>query len=49
MIIVTEAPFVSSPIHTIVSIKYRPHIPRGTYFVSLHENMPKKVNKVFAN
>ncbi len=47
MIIITEAPFVLTPIHTIVSIKSRPQTPKGIKLVSVHEKMPKDVNKVF--
>jgi hypothetical protein len=47
-ITVIEAPLVSAPFITISSIKSRPHIPRGTKFVNLHEDFPRKVNKVFA-
>jgi hypothetical protein len=49
MIIVTKAPFVSTPIHTIVGIKYIPQIPRGTKFVTLHEDIPREVNIIFVN
>jgi hypothetical protein len=44
-----QAPFVSTQVHTLVAIKSRPQIPRGTKLVSLHEDMPREVNKVFAN
>ncbi len=49
MITIIKAPFVSTPIHIIVGIKFKPKIPRGTKLVSLHEDMPKEVNKIFAN
>jgi hypothetical protein len=48
MIIITEAPFILAPIHTIVGVKSRPQNPRGKKLVSVHEKMPKDVNKVFA-
>jgi hypothetical protein len=49
MIIVIEVPFVSTLIHTIIGIRFRPQTPRGTKLVSLHENMPKELNRVFAS
>jgi hypothetical protein len=47
IIIITEASFVSTPVTIIGSIKSKPHTPRGIKFVNLHENFPRKVNKVF--
>ncbi len=44
-----EAPFVLALVITIGSIKSKPHIPRGIKFKNLHEDFPKKVNKVFTN
>jgi len=49
MIIVIETPFVSTLVHTIISIRSRPQTPRGTKLMSLHEDMPRKLNKVFVN
>jgi hypothetical protein len=49
MIIVTEAPFIIAPIHTIVGMRFRPKTPRGTKLVKMHEKMPEKVNNFFAN
>jgi len=49
MIIVTEVPFVSTLVHIVVGIRYRPQTPRGTKLVSLHEDMPREVNNFFAN
>jgi hypothetical protein len=49
IIIITKTPFVSALVHTIVGIRSRPQTPRGTKFASLHENMPKELNKVFAS
>ncbi len=46
---VIEASFVSTPIHIVDGVRSRPQTPRGTRFVSLHENIPKKVNIVFAS
>ncbi len=37
-----------APITTVGSIKSRPHTPRGTKFVNLHEDFRGKVNKDFA-
>jgi hypothetical protein len=47
--IITKALFVLAPIHTIDSVQSRPKALRGTNFVSLHEDIPIEVNKVFAS
>jgi hypothetical protein len=39
--------FILASIHTIVSIKSIPQTLRGIELVSVHEKMPKDVNKVF--
>jgi hypothetical protein len=49
IIIVIEAPFVSTQVTIAGTMKSRPHTPRGTKFVNLHEDFPREVNKVFAN
>ncbi len=49
IIIVTETPFVSTLIHNIVGIESIPQTPRGTQLVSMHEDMPREVNKFFVN
>jgi hypothetical protein len=49
MITVTEVPFVSALVHIVVGIRSTPQTPRGTKLVSLHENMPIEVNKVFVS
>jgi hypothetical protein len=49
IIIVTEAPLISSPIHIVDGVKSIPQTPRGTKFVNLHENILGKVNKIFVN
>ena len=49
MITVTEAPFVLALVHIVVGIKSRPHIPRRTKLVNLHEDLFREVNKVFAS
>ncbi len=41
IITITEALFVSVPINTIIGIKSKKQTPRGTKFVSLHEDMPR--------
>ncbi len=38
-----------TPITIVGGIKSRPHIPRRTKFVNLHEDLLREVNKVFAN
>jgi hypothetical protein len=47
--IIIETPFVSALIYIIDGVRFRPQTPRGTKFVSLHENIPREVNKVFAS
>ncbi len=49
MITVTEASFVSTLVHIIDGVKSKPQIPKITKFVSLHEDIPRKVNKKFVN
>ncbi len=49
MITITKAPFVSTLIQIVVGIRSKPQTPRGTIFMNLHEDMPKKVNKIFTN
>jgi hypothetical protein len=33
----------------IDGVRFKPQTPRGTKFVSLHEDIPKEMNKVFAS
>ncbi len=40
---------MSTPITIVGGIKSRPHIPRRTKFVNLHEDFLREVNKVFAS
>ncbi len=40
---------MSTPITIVGGIKSRPHIPRRTKFVNLHEDLLREVNKVFAS
>jgi hypothetical protein len=47
--IVIEALFVLTPVYIVDGVRSRPKIPRGTKFVSLHENIPVEVNKFFAS
>jgi hypothetical protein len=49
IITVIEVSLISTLIHIGDGVRSRPQTPRGTKFVSLHENIPKEVNKVFAN
>jgi hypothetical protein len=44
---ITKVPFVSTLVHNVVGIESIPQTPRGIKLVSMHEQMPKKVNKVF--
>ncbi len=48
MVIVTEIPFVTTPTHSVVGMRFRPQTLRVTQLVSVHREMPKEVNKVFA-
>ncbi len=48
VIIVIEVPLISTPIHIVDGVKSIPQTPRGTKFVSLHEDIPKEVNNFFA-
>jgi hypothetical protein len=47
--IITEAPFVSTPIYIVDGVRSRPQTLRGTKFASLHEDIPKEVNNIFAS
>ncbi len=38
-----------TPISIVGGIRFRPHIPRGTKFVNLHEDFLRELNRVFAN
>jgi hypothetical protein len=49
IIIIIEALLISTPIHIVDGDRSKPQTPRGTKFVSLHEDIPKEVNKFFAN
>jgi hypothetical protein len=49
IIIITKAPFMSTLVTIIGSMKSKPHTPRGIKFVNLHKNFPRKVNKVFTS
>jgi hypothetical protein len=49
IIIIIEASFILTLIHTIDGVRSRPQTPRGTKFVSLHEDIPRKVNEIFAS
>ncbi len=49
MSIVIEVPFVLTPIHIVVGIRSKPQTLKGIKLVSLHEDMPREVNKNFAS
>ncbi len=49
MILITNVPFVSALVHMIDGVRSTPQTLRGTKFVSLHEDIPRKVNRVFPN
>ncbi len=48
MVTVIEAPFLTARTHTIVGMKFKPQTLRVTQLVSVHREMPKELNKVFA-
>jgi len=41
--------FILPLIHIVDGVRSKPQTPRGTKFVSLHEDIPIGVKKVFAN
>ncbi len=49
IVTIIKAPFVSTLVHNVVGIESIPQAPRGIKLVSMHEQMPKKVNKFFAS
>jgi hypothetical protein len=49
MIVVTEVPFVLALVHIVARIRFRPQTPRGAKLMSLHEDMPRKMNIMFIN
>jgi hypothetical protein len=48
MVIIIEAPFITTPAHNVVSMRFRPQTPRETQLVSVHTKMPKEVDMIFA-
>jgi hypothetical protein len=48
MVIVTKVPFLTTLVHTIVNMRSKPQIPRETQLVSVHTEMPKEVDRIFA-
>ncbi len=48
MVIVTEAPFTTSPTHTITGMRSMPQTPRETNLVNMHIKMHREVDKIFA-
>jgi hypothetical protein len=47
MVKVIEAPFIITPIHTIVGMRSTPQTPRGTDLVNMHTKMLRKVDMIF--
>ncbi len=47
MVIVTEAPFVTTLVHIVVKMKFKPQTPMETQLVSVHIKMHIKVDKIF--
>ncbi len=49
IVIVTKPPFVPTPIYNVDGVRSKTQTPRATKFVSLYEDIPKKVNNFFVN
>jgi fumarate reductase subunit C len=49
IITITEVLFVSALVHIVDGVRSKPQTPRGTKFVNLHKNIPRKVNIIFIN
>ncbi len=47
MAIVTKAPFTTTSTHTIISMRSKPQISRGTDLVSMHTKMLREVDMIF--
>jgi hypothetical protein len=47
MVTITEAPFVTTPTHIVVSVRFRPQTLRETQLVIMHTEMPTKVDRIF--
>ncbi len=47
MVIVTKAPFTTTPTHTITSMRSIPQISRGTNLVNMHTKMLREVDGIF--
>jgi hypothetical protein len=48
MVTIIEVPFVTRPTHIVVGMRSKPQTLRVTQLVSVHREIPKNVNKVFA-
>jgi len=44
MVIIFKVPFVTTPAHTVVGMWSKPQTPRETQLVSMHIEMPRKVD-----
>jgi hypothetical protein len=49
IVIIIEILFITTLAHIVDGVKSRPQTPKGTNFLSLHEDIPTIVNKVFVN
>jgi len=47
MIIVTKAPFTTTPTHIIIGMRSIPQISRGIDLVNMHTKMLREVDKIF--
>ncbi len=47
IIIVIEILFTTTTTHTILGMRSKPQIPKGTNLVSMHTKMPVKVDMIF--
>jgi hypothetical protein len=49
VITIIEVLFVSTLVHIVDGVRSRPQSPKGTKFVNLHKDIPKKVNIIFTS
>jgi hypothetical protein len=48
IIMFIEIPFTITPTHTITNMRSKPQTPKGIDLVSMHTEMPRKVDRIFA-
>jgi hypothetical protein len=47
MVTITKAPFVTTLVHIVVSMKFKLKTPKETQLPNVHTKMPKEVDKIF--